>query len=294
MATKLGRKVSKIIILMPYFGKWPFWIELFLEGCRRNSTINWHFFSDCGLPERLPANVAYQEMSFIEYKQLVQERLGINFNPNNAYKICDIRPAFGFIHSDVIRGYDFWAFGDLDLVYGDLRAVYKESYLSRYDLVSNHATRVSGHLCFIRNSFLMNEQFRKIPNWKEKFSDLEHCAVDERAFSKLFVKHKNLPAWIRKPLVWLLYPVSRKCSFIERYTTPDGCIAWKDGDYLFPKEWFWDGEKISNSFQTEPGIPYFHFAIWKKSSWNNLSADQYVPYIEDKTYRFSSSGIDMI
>lgn len=285
--------MSRILILMPYFGKWPYWMDLYLEGCRRNTTIDWHFFSDCGRPRNLPSNVTYQEMSFGEYKQLVSDRLEVKFDPDSAYKICDIRPAFGFIHSEQLNGYDFWGFGDLDLVYGDLRAIYKDECLSRYDLVSNHATRVSGHLCLIRNTAFMNEYFQKITDWKDRFSDPKHYAIDERAFSKLFVKHKNFPNWIRKPLVWLLYPITRRTSFVERYTTPNGCVAWKDGSYNFPEEWFWNGEEIFNSLQPEPDIPYFHFAIWKKSTWDDFPEGESIFYEQGKVYRFNSKGIDV-
>lgn len=269
-------------------------MKLFLESCRRNPSVHWCFISDCGRMPEFPDNVFYKEMSFTDYKACVSERLSISFDPESAYKICDIRPAFGYLHSDLIKGYDFWGFGDLDLVYGDLRKVYTEDYIGKYDLISNHGTRVSGHLCLIRNTEQMNLIFKEIPHWQQRFSDNAHQAIDERAFSRLFVKHKNFPAFIRKPLTWILYSNSRKCSFVERYTTPDGCISWRDGSYVFPKEWFWDGENISNSFQIEPDIPYFHFAIWKKSTWNDLPAGSYIPYIEGKTYRFSSSGIDIV
>lgn len=284
--------MSKIIILMPYFGKWPFWIDLFLEGCRRNPTINWYFISDCGVLPSFPGNVSYQEMSYSSYKKMISDKLSINFDPDNAYKICDIRPAFGFLHSDLIDNYDFWGFGDLDLVYGDLRKVYTEDYIRKYDLISNHATRVSGHLCLIRNTDEMNSLFKKIPGWRQRFSDSAHQAIDEKAFSKLFVKHKNFPRWIQKPLSKLLYPLSRRSSFVERYTTPNGCVAWKDGSFTFPDEWFWSEKGIYNSFQPEPDIPYFHFAVWKKSAWADGVGAERMQYIQGAVYRFNTAGIE--
>lgn len=285
---------KKIIIIMPYFGKWPFWIELFLESCRRNSTVDWVFFSDCGKLESFPDNVEYHNISFDEYKRVVSDSLQIEFNPDSSYKICDIRPAFGYIHLSVIEGYDFWGFGDLDLIYGDLRAVYNEELLENNDLVSNHATRVSGHLCLIKNNEKMRNLFKKIPQWKDKFSDKKHQAVDEKAFSKIFVKHKNLPAWLRKPLTNMLYPLSRRTSFVERFTTPDGCIAWKDGSYRFPEAWFWSLEGLSNSFEEEAKVPYFHFAVWKKSTWSSNEITSIIPYDKSKIYRFNAHGIDAL
>lgn len=287
---KRSDDLPAVAILMPYFGKWPFWIELFIESCRKNQTVDWYFMSDCGKLDCFPENIKYQEMSFDEYNKLVSSRLGVSFKPENPYKICDIRPAFGFIHEDLIKDYDFWGFGDLDLVYGDLRYLYTKEYLSKYDLYSNHATRVSGHLCLIRNTEKMRNVFREIPNWKKKFSDQQHMALDERAFSKLFVKHKNFPSGIRKILRYI-YPLSRKSNFIESFTTPNGCIAWRDGSYQFPEKWFWKDGVITNSLDGKNYYPYFHFAVWKKAGWINKGSIDLKSINLSSIYEFSSEGV---
>lgn len=290
---KNNYELPTIAILMPYFGEWPFWIELFIESCRKNPTIDWYFISDCGKLDSFPDNIKYQELNFQEYKDLVSSRLSINFIPDNAYKICDIRPAFGLIHEDLIRDYDFWGFGDLDLVYGDLRTLYSTEYLSKYDLYSNHATRISGHLCLIRNTEKMRNVFRKIPDWKDKFSNQSHMALDEKAFSKLFVKHKNFPSSIRKILRYV-YPLSRKSDFVESYTTPNGCIAWRDGSYSFPEKWFWKDGFITNSLDEINYYPYFHFAVWKKNEWLSSGQDKIGNLDSNLIYEFSSDGIRAI
>lgn len=282
--------LHSIIILMPYFGEWPFWIDLFFESCKRNPTVNWHFLSDCGKLDTFPDNVTYQEISFKDYTLLVSNRLSINFDPKNAYKICDIRPAFGAIHEDIIKEYDFWGFGDLDLVYGDLRTLYNKEHLGKHDLYSNHATRISGHLCLIRNTEEMRNVFKKIPQWEEKFTNNQHLAVDEKAFSKLFVKHKNFPRKLRK-LFNVFYPLSRKSYFVESYTTPNGCIAWRDGSYKFPKRWYWSNGSIKNDLDDESYYPYFHFAVWKKNDWIGNEFDRLENFDPNSIYEFSSGGI---
>lgn len=279
-------KKSKICILMPYFGVWPFWIDLYFQSCKFNEDIDWFFFSDCGKRDIFPNNVYYHEISFDEYKKIVSEKLKINFNPSSAYKICDIRPAFGFIHEDIIANYDFWGFGDLDLLYGDLREFYTEELLSKYDVFSNHATRISGHLSLFRNNVLTKYAYLKIKNWEALFSDKKHFAVDERAFSKVFLKHKNLPLKVRNFLN-KLYPLNRKAFFYESYTTPNGCIKWKDGTFNFPEKWFWEKGKIYNSFDHQY-YPYFHFALWKKESWKQSN---FTMGNINSIYEFSSLGI---
>lgn len=286
-------QLSSIAILIPYFGKWPFWIELFVESCKRNPTIDWFFFSDCGRLDSFSENIKYQNVTFKEYKSLVSSKLSIDFDPSSAYKLCDIKPALGFIHEDLILNYDFWGFGDLDLVYGDLRTLYTEKYLSKFNLYSNHATRVSGHLCLLRNTKEMRNVFRKIPKWQDKFSNQLHMAIDEKDFSRIFVKHKNLPNSLRRILKYI-YPLSRRSDFVESYTTPNGCIAWHDGSYSFPDKWFWCDGVIKNSSSIEYYYPYFHFAVWKKENWIKNVEHLLVKYNCNMCYLFDEDGIEEV
>lgn len=260
-----------IRFVIPYFGNWPFWMPLFLESCRRNSDIDWLLFTDCGTPPDLPQNVCTEHISYVDYCSLVSERLGIDFAPDNAYKLCDIKPALGYIHEDRLQGYDFWAFGDLDVIYGKLRAYFTAERLARFDLYSTHARRVSGHLCLIRNTSQMRELFMKMPRWKERFMDQEHHALDEGAFSRLFLWRKNFPKPLFK-LVGLFNPLRRRSEFIEAFSTPDGCIPWIDGAFRFPQRWYWNDGSLTNDRDGAREFPYFHFAIWKRGVWAERTA----------------------
>jgi hypothetical protein len=261
--------MNRIAFLMPYFGRWPFWMPLFLESCRRNPECDWIFFSDCGVPAGLPQNARVQAMRYAEYCDLVSRRLDIDFHPENPYKLCDIKPALGHIHADCLADYDFWAFGDIDLIYGRLRAFFTEARLARYDLISHHARRISGHLCLVRNTQKMRELFLKIPDWKTRFADARHQALDEGAFSRLFLWRKNFP----KPLfhlVGLFNPLRRKSEFHETFSTPNAGLAWTDGSRDFPQRWFWREGRLTNDKDGEREFPYLHFMIWKRQTWPKL------------------------
>nr|WP_283105459.1 DUF6625 family protein [Pseudomonas moorei] len=254
---------------MPYFGRWPSWMPFFLESCRRNPDIDWLFFSDCGIPENLPPNVTVESMMFSDYCGIVSERLGIDFAPEQAYKLCDIRPAFGLIHADRLQGYDFWGYGDIDLVYGDLRSYFTADRLASYDLFSTHERRVAGHLCLIRNTARNRELFRQIKDWKARFEDQKHHALDEGAFSRIFLWRKNFP----KPLFNLVgkfNPLRRRSEFTEAFSTPGGCIKWHDGTENFPHKWFWRDGCVSNDRDGDRQFPYFHFVCWKRNEWSLL------------------------
>lgn len=258
--------LSSIRLLMPYFGRWPFWMPLFLESCRHNPDIEWLFYTDCEPLADLPPNVTMRSISFAEYCRQASERLGLSFQPAHPYKLCDIRPAYGLIHAEDVEGIDFWGWGDIDVIYGNLREYYTPSRLAGHDLFSTHARRVSGHLCLVRNTPRMREAFRHIRDWQSLFTDPTHRAVDEKAFSKLFIRHKNFPAPLHR-LAGSFNPWRRRSEFIEAYSTPLGRIAWTDGSRNFPTRWFWKQGVLTNDRDGDRRFPYFHFVVWKKEDW---------------------------
>lgn len=263
-----------ICLVMPYFGRWPFWMPFFLQSCRLNPSINWLFYTDCAPLDNCPENVRVVTMSFADYCHHVSSRLGIDFRPTQAYKLCDIRPAFGLIHEGDLQGYDFWGFGDIDLIYGDLRAYFTSERLQRHDLYSTHARRVSGHLCLIRNSPRMRDAFKRIPNWQSRFCDPQHQALDEGAFTRLFLRNKNLPELLQKLLGTLLNPWYRRSEFVEAYSTPYARIDWHDGSRNFPQKWYWRAGKLTNDQDGLREFPYFHFIVWKRHGWDQLPSEQ--------------------
>lgn len=82
-----------LIMLCFYFGKWPAWINFFIENCKWNPDVHWRIYTDCGEPENNATNVDCITISFDDYKALVRSRFGIAFDPVHPYKLCDLRPA---------------------------------------------------------------------------------------------------------------------------------------------------------------------------------------------------------
>lgn len=279
-------KLPSICIVIPYFGKWPFWIDYFLLSCRYNPTIDWVIYTDCASLPSCPPNVKMIEMSFEDYCQLVSKKLKIDFKPDNPYKLCDIKPALGDIHADILRSYDFWGFSDIDLVYGNLRVFYTPLRLSQKDVISNHDTRISGHLCLIKNLPDLNQAYRKVVNWKGKFEQQEHLAFDEKDFSKLFLRHKNSPKWVKSIASWI-DPWLKRAEFIESYSTPNARIAWLDGQYIFPKTWQWSEGVLTNDLNEGKSFAYFHFLIWKEN-WKKTHFKGMMD--NKKTFEINESG----
>lgn len=290
-----ARGYPVIKVLIPYFGAWPVWFRFFLESCAWNPHYRWVIFTDCGVPAELPANVRIVQLSFAEYCVLVSEQLGIGFAPSSPYKLCDIKPALAEVHADELEGVDFWAFGDIDVIYGDLAAYFTAERLAGHDLYSTHARRISGHFTLVRNRPDMNSAFRRIDGWQDAFESKEHRAFDERAYSKVFLRHKNSPGFVRT-FAKALDPWLRRAEFVEAYSTPNAGIAWRDGSSRFPQVWTWSRGRLSNDLDRKSIYPYFHFMTWKHE-WRKFAcmADANAEgSLGDFEWSISCNGIDLV
>ena len=201
--------------------------------------------------------------SYSDYKKMVSEKLDIHFDPVSPYKLCDIRPAYGFLHENEIKHYDYYAFGDLDLIYGDLRKHLGK--LEEYDLISTHDTRVSGHLCLHKNTTKMREAFKQRSEWKKLMSMEKHVAFDEKGYSKIFIRRKSWPKKINQ-VISQCFTYQKNCLFEEAFSTPNCRIPWVDGSFNFPSEWYWEKGNLTTS-NTDRDFMYFHFFYWKDHSW---------------------------
>lgn len=261
-----------VCFVIPYFGHWPFWMPFFLEGCRANPSVDWLLFSDCGPLADCPQNVRIVQTDYAGYCHRVSERLGICFEPANPYKLCDLKPALGYIHEDELSTYDFWAFGDLDLVFGDFRAYFTNERLAQRDVFSTHARRISGHCCLVRNTAELRMLFFRMKAWRARLEDQTHHALDEGAFSRIFIRHKNLPETVAH-YFRLLNPWYRRAEFVEAFSTPDAKVPWVDGGMDFPSRWYWRDGVLTNDRDGDRHFPYLHFVVWKKHAWRSLSCD---------------------
>lgn len=242
---------TRIAILIPYFGDWPVWMDFFIESCRWNRDIDWILFNDRAPPENSAGNVRYERISFADYRAQLSAALGVKVTATDPYKLCDLRPALGFVHADMLRDYDFVGFGDLDVIYGDIRSFYDDALLSGYDLFSTHPDRVSGHLCLMRNREDVVTAFRKVRGWKDAFTRADHVAFDERAFFNLFAgqNRRFLPSKA---------PTSVRCFFREAYSTPAATQQMR---------WFWEKGRLTNEYYPHRGFLYLHFMSWHSNRW---------------------------
>ncbi|MDD4992421.1 MAG: hypothetical protein PHR83_09340 [Paludibacter sp.] len=285
MSIKEGQ--YRIAIIIPYFGEWPEWIDLYFYSCAQNHGIDWYFYTDCSKESFLIAdNLFFYSITFADYCALISKSLGIEFKPISAYKLCDIKPFLGFIHKDILTSYQFWGFGDIDVVWGNIRAFYTNKVLEKFDVFSTHNDRLSGHLAILRNIKRINELCFNIKEWQNKLELNQNFVLDETDFSDLLYPPSKYirkfygkiichffnwrDAWLMyyniMPVVNLIFMIKlRRLYFREQHTTPilsDDRLTFKhDAD-----TWYYKQGNITNS-KTMKKYIYMHFMIFKKNSF---------------------------
>lgn len=144
----------KKILIVPYFGKFPNYFQLFLNSCEKNFDYNWLIFTDDKEEYRYPRNVEVIEISFKELKNIIQKKFPFKISLETPYKLCDFKPSYGYIFEEYIKGYDFWGHCDIDLIFGDLNKFISNKLLEKYEKLF-----ILGHFTLYKNTNNNNKMF---------------------------------------------------------------------------------------------------------------------------------------
>ena len=180
--------MKKFAVIIPYFGQFKPSVSLFLESCKHNPDIDWFIFTDCPVPEKvvLSENIKWHKFTLAEFNCLASEKLKHNIALERPYKLCDMKPFYGNIFSDYISSYEYWGFGDMDVIYGNVTDYLQKIQYFKYDKIN-----WMGHLCFIRNNEICNTVvLADIDNtayWKDVVSTANNIGFDERDYNTKFL-----------------------------------------------------------------------------------------------------------
>lgn len=164
--------------IIPYFGKLPNYFQLFLKSCSFNKDFNWLIITDDKTEFEYPINVKVIYSEFQDIRKYINEKLGMHVALEEPYKLCDLRPAYGFLFQSLIENYFFWGYCDLDEIFGNISDFIDEEILKNYDKIG-----CLGHFTLYRNSPDINSMFMHSLNgeelYKEFFSSPTSCIFDE-------------------------------------------------------------------------------------------------------------------
>jgi hypothetical protein len=171
--------MPKICVAIPYFGSWPRYLDLFIASCFANPHIDFLFLTDLPLEQQrtLGANILVHKTTLEDIEAIVKSRLGINLTVVNPYKLCDLRPAYGVIFSEMFSSYDYWGWSDIDIVLGRTEQFLAD--LDRYDIWCVRGEWTTGSWTLLRNDTKINNLFKRSPDWKKVFQSSGNFAFDE-------------------------------------------------------------------------------------------------------------------
>jgi len=241
--------MKSVILVLPYFGKWPIWFEAHLLSIEKNPTINWLIVTDCTLPKKYPKNIQFVTTSLHALKEKVDRIVEANV-PLTPRKFCDLKPAYGAIFSEHIKDYDFWGFCDMDIIWGDIRKFITNDILSQYDVISSRKEAISGHFNLFRNTDELNNLFKRVPNCQTLFEQPKFMWFDEGKLTN-YIKNE----------------IEQKKAKYEVYW-PDTLLNQEKGrdshqEYYLDR-WLWTDGKLVNTKNKEE-VMYLHFINWKKT-----------------------------
>lgn len=164
----------KTALIIPYFGNFPNYFQIFLDSCSYNKDFDWIIFSDDISAYHYPENVHLIKKTFAECQQLVQSKFDFPIVLHTPQKLCDYKCAYGHIFSDYLVNYDWWGHCDLDQIFGDLGVFISDEMLCQYDKIGT-----LGHLTLYRNTLENNTVFMRTDRYRQVFTTEQGCAFDE-------------------------------------------------------------------------------------------------------------------
>lgn len=170
--------MKKCCFIIPYFGRFNNYFQLFLNSCRENPTFNWLIFTDDKSNYDYPENVRVVYTSFDKIVEQFQSKFDFKIALDRPYKLCDFKPTYGYVFEDYLKEYKFWGECDIDTLMGDLGKFLSDDFLDRFDKIL-----CLGHLTIYRNTYENNRVFmqpyREELMYKQVFSSPNSFGFDE-------------------------------------------------------------------------------------------------------------------
>ena len=174
-----------IVLIVPYFGKFPSYFPLWLSSCKYNPTVNWIIYTDCEDSYDYPANIEVVYCTFLDVAKRIQSHFDFKIELNNPYKLCDFKPTYGEVFQDDVKNFDFWGYCDIDLIFGNIRKFITQEILEDADRFL-----ALGHFSLYRNVHEINTTYRNKINgdlqYKLAFKEPKYSGFDEHGLNKLY------------------------------------------------------------------------------------------------------------
>tara|TARA_B100001123_G_scaffold450161_1_gene618904 strand:+ start:8311 stop:9246 length:936 start_codon:yes stop_codon:yes gene_type:complete len=218
---------QQIAIVVTYFGEAPFWLPAFFLSCRKNPDVTWIIYGDLKIDAETPENVVLKHMTVQELAKRASDIVGKEIEVVDLRQICDFKPLYGLMFVDDLKAFDFWAYSDLDVVWGDIRRFITESVLANNDIISSRAKKLSGHFTLVRNTSRTNQLFKLIPNVEEKMAVQRYLCLDEHEITQRLKEH--LTSSPSHDVIRIRWPAELTVNAAYQRRLGDSALQWRDG-----------------------------------------------------------------
>lgn len=264
----------KVVVIVAYYGNWPKdYLNLFLKGLENNMMIDYLFITDNELPKTFGNQIKKIHLSFDELKSFINNKLDFNVNLNHVRKLCDLKPLYGLLFETHIKEYDFWGYGDIDILFGNLNNDLPE-LLKKYDVVTFHPYWISGPFTIFKNNDYCNQLFLKSKNIKdvlnnEKYIGFDECGNKYRHLEKgLNILNYKLCDDICDDIECMTFIITKessigKLNFYQNLKIKESVLIKESINYDNGKLYFDNKEIFIYHFITEKQYYRFKFPKWK-------------------------------
>lgn len=170
--------MNKCVLILPYFGEFNNYFDIFLKTCEYNKSYNWIIVTDNVKPYKYPNNVKIIHMTLNELKILIEKKMGFDICLKTPYKLCDYKPAYGFIFEKYIEDYEYWGHCDCDLLFGNLEKLLTPILDKGFNKIF-----AAGHLTIYKNNFDNNRVFmcsyNEVQLYRDAFTTDKIYVLDE-------------------------------------------------------------------------------------------------------------------
>lgn len=262
----------KKVFLLTQFGTPHSWSQYYFENVAKLEEYGyyWKIFTPNEY-KYVPKNVEIIPFTIEQYNKLMERTIGVN--PHNYLEngiphknVSDFYVASGAIFQKYIKGFDFWGITNWDIVYGRLDHFLTDEELEESDIWTDDVNTINGIFCLFRNVEKVNNLFKEIPDWQDKFKLHQLVGTDEYDMTNLMKRDDilekiryNYPAYypmhshdrLEQHVPEVKLSMKRNGALFELFKDINGPV-WQHARPLLGKE-----------------IPYFHFL--RSKAWPNIA-----------------------
>ena len=168
----------KVALILPWYGAKPWYWPLF-EASAGRIGMDVIVVAEKGFRVK-ERNFRVVEMSLDEVRRRAEQALGTGVNLTRGYKLCDLRPMYGVVFADILEGYDYWAYGDCDVIYGrKFNDFLAKAVDGNWDVATVRSKWLSGPFTMLKNVPGINTLFERARDWRDMLSRPDNQWFDE-------------------------------------------------------------------------------------------------------------------